>query len=115
MNLNFLTKKEKRFGLNVCKTFCFFGSPQKAFGNAFIFFTSISLKSFKEILSKFLHFWEKKCFQTKICVNMTSQRMYEEGANEPIRCMEAGAYKQREQKEVGTNHYPVKGQPLHDR
>jgi len=36
--------------------FFFLKSPQRVFGNAFIFFSSIWLNAFKEILSKFLHF-----------------------------------------------------------
>ena len=51
-------QKKRKALLFTClqNMFFFLKSPQRVLGNAFIFFSSIWLNAFKEILSKFLHF-----------------------------------------------------------
>ena len=110
MNLNFLTKKRKALWFKFVQNILFFWKSPKSVWQCFHFFYFNLFESFQTNFVEISSFLRKKCFQTKICVNMTSQRMYE-----PTRCMEAAAYKQREQKEVGTNHCPVKGQLSSDR
>ena len=63
-------------------------SPQKVLVNAFIFFGSICLKGLKEILSKFLHFWEKNAFKPKFVGWWHLLKMFEKETITPTRSVE---------------------------
>ena len=65
---------------------CFEVSP-KSTCQCFYFFGSICLKGLKEILSKFLHFWEKNAFKPKF-VGWWHLKMFEKETITPTRSVE---------------------------
>ena len=66
----------------------FWSLPKKYLSMLLFFFGSICLKGLKEILSKFLHFWEKNAFKPKIVGWWHLLKMFEKETITPTRSVE---------------------------
>ena len=86
--MNFVRKKERAFVYMFAKHLCFEVSPKSICQCFRFFFGSICLKGLKEILSKFLHFWEKNAFKPKFVGWWHLLKMFEKETITPTRSVE---------------------------